>query len=93
MWFLGTIAGGAMVAYLLRDSPGISFSILGFVVISTILMLVAPEAAWWFIVAIIGLLVMGILAKLWPAVIGFFLGLLFVFLVITTLPAFLASIL
>lgn len=93
MWIVGTIAGSALIAYLLRDSPGVSFSILGFVVVAVILMLVAPTVAWWLMIAVFALLALGILAHVWPWLAGFVLGLMFVFLVITTLPLFLASIL
>jgi len=91
MWFLGSLAGGALVTWLLRDRPAVSISLLLFAVALFLVLLISPAAGWYMLLIPLLLIAMYLVFKALPWLLGFALGAGIVLLLLAGLGSFLAS--
>lgn len=91
MWFMGTVAGGLLVSYLLRDEPVISWSLLAFAVVLAVVLAIDPTLGWWLLLIPVGCVALFLLWKALPFIMGFALGVAILLMLVMGLPDFLES--
>lgn len=91
MWFMGTIAGGLLISYLLRDEPVISWSLLAFAIVLAVVLAIDPTLGWWLLLIPVGCVAMFLLWKALPFIMGMALGVAILLMLVMGLPDFLES--
>ena len=90
MWFMGTIAGGLLISYLLRDKPVVAISGFLFIVALLLVLTVNPVLGWYMVLIPLALVAMWLLWKAMPWLIGFAMGVAIVLLLLAGLVEFLS---
>ena len=91
MWFVGTITGGLLISWLLRDEPVISWSLLAFAIVLAVVLAIDPALGWWLLLIPVGCVALFLVWKALPFILGFVLGVAILMLLIMGLPEFLMS--
>jgi hypothetical protein len=82
MWWLPTIAAGALGWFIAKDSPALAWTIILGVLLATILLIGAPGLGAVLVLGLLGLVGLYVFIRLLPFLIGLALGMVFLYALI-----------